>query len=124
MKRQKASLDGWNRKVKGVRMTKHENRAGRIEDLALRAIEPAPRRLSLEQKIRRLVRRYRAAEKRRLKRQGPPAPSSPAPGCPRERRRLGGDNAPETFEKAARICFADPPVWNAGAAVAPLAPAW
>ena len=82
------------------------------------------RRLSLEEKILRLARRYRLAEKRRLRRQNAIAKNrcshARCHGCRLDR--VAGKIPPSPFERAARVPFENTLVWTTSAAWVPMAP--
>ncbi len=106
------------------KVMKHQEFEGSAEDVLAYIQKPAKRRLSLEQKLLRLVRRYRAAEKRRLRK---PARTA---GCRRRNRRRpngGREGAPSQqtsnlLERAARVPKSNTLVRVANATVAPVAP--
>lgn len=86
-------------------------------------VQTEGRRLSLEQKILRIIRRYRAAEKQRARRQALSAKRTPR-DSPRHRVHQKHHSAfmPfPVFGKAARICNVSTPAWTASAALTPSA---
>lgn len=105
-------------------MRKRNTFVGRMDGIPSNTNPPASRRVSLEEKILRLVRQYRAAEKRRQKRQTAPSKrfsmvshsrvAHQMPGC--------GRTTAKALEKAARACSTNTPAWKASAAMVPAAP--
>jgi hypothetical protein len=93
------------------------------EDLPTNATLTNPRRLSLEEKILRLVRQYRAREKRRLKKQNALPRSLPVVSEVPRSTRPGLDAKPsQVFEQAARVWSASTLAGDASAAAAPAVP--
>jgi hypothetical protein len=124
MKAQKASVAVTSESAKGVDVMKYEAYEEPGEGAPAAVYRPAERRVSLEQKIMRLIRRYRAEERRTRRRQAASEKhrcrARHSPGT--QTREESEQNAANPLERTARVCSASTLAAMANAVVAPVAP--